>query len=305
MSGQVVERATAPGASMAGSIYDLGYQHYDGARLGPSAVVRALFVESLRSCWGLGRPARAKIVPLGLLAFALLPALLGVAIESMARGFVPDAIRYEDYFSTIVQILILFVAAQGPELVGRDQRSHVLPLYFSRPLSRLSYAFAKLAALVTSLLVITVLPQAVIFAGKVLMAKDVLGALDANLGKILPILFTSTAAAVVMASIALAVGSYTPRRAYATAAIFAIFFVTLAGAAVVAQIDGSGPTRYVLLLAPTLDLEGLTAWSFDATSPAELLRQAKLPAELYLAAAATMTVAAGALLALRYRRISA
>jgi ABC-2 type transport system permease protein len=305
MSGQVVERATAAGAAMSGSIYDLGYQHYDGARLGRRAVVRALFVESLRSCWGLGRTTRAKVVPLGLLALALLPAVFGVAVESMARGFVPDGIRYEDYFSTIVQILILFVAAQAPELVGRDQRSHVLPLYFSRPLSRLSYAFAKLAALVTSLLLITLLPQAVIFAGKVLMGTDVLGALETNLDKILPIVFTSVAAAVVMASIALAVGSYTPRRAYATAAIFAIFFVTLAGAAVVAQIDGSGPTRYALLVSPTLALEGLTAWSFDAASPNELLRDAKLPAELYLGAAAAMTVAAVALLALRYRRISA
>lgn len=304
MTGQVVERATAPGTALSGNIYDLGYQHYDGPRLGRAAVVRALLVESLRSCWGLGRPTRAKVVPVGLLGIALLPAAFAVAFESMAGGIVESPITYDDYFSSIVQILILFVAAQAPELVGRDQRSRVLALYFSRPLARLSYAFAKLAALVGSLLVITLSPQAVIFAGKVLMGKDLVAAFEANVDKIPPILLTSVAAAVVMGSIALAVGSYTPRRAYATAAIFAIFYITLAGAAVASEIGGTGATKYVALASPTLSLEGLTAWAFDAT-PTGMLRRARLPDELYVVATTVMALAAMGLLAFRYRRIEA
>lgn len=304
MSGQVVERTSAPGSAQSGNIYDLGYQHYDGPRLGRGAVVRALLVESLRSCWGLGRPTRAKVVPIGLLAIALLPAAFAVAFESMAGGVVPSPITYDDYFSTIVQILILFVAAQAPELVGRDQRSRVLALYFSRPLGRLSYAAAKLGALVGSLLLITASPQAVIFAGKVLMGTDLVAAFEANLDKIAPILLTSVAAAVVMGSIALAVGSYTPRRAYATAAIFAIFYITLAGAGVASEIGATGPTRYVALASPTLALEGLTAWSFDV-APTGMLRRARLPDELFVYTTAAMAFAAVALLALRYRRIQA
>lgn len=304
MSGQLVDRTTAPGAALSGSIYDLGYQHYDGPRLGPGSAVQALLVESLRSCWGLGRPTRSKIVPMGLLGIAVVPALFAVAFESLAGGLVRNPIRYDGYFSSIVQILILFVAAQAPELVGRDQRSRVLALYFSRPLGRLSYAVAKLSALVASLLLITLLPQAVIFAGKVLMGKDLVASFEQNIGVVPPILFTSAVSAVVMASIALAVGSYTPRRAYATAAIFAIFYLTLAGAAVAAQIDASGPTRYVVLGSPTLALEGLTAWSFDVT-PDDLLRRARLPDELYLVATSGMALVALVLLALRYRRIAA
>ena len=46
-----------------GVIHDLGYQHYDGPRLGRPAIVRALAWHSLRSAFGLGRGARAKIVP--------------------------------------------------------------------------------------------------------------------------------------------------------------------------------------------------------------------------------------------------
>ena len=304
MSGQLVERATAPGAAQSGNIYDLGYQHYVGPRLGRAAVVRALFVESLRSCWGLGRPTRAKIVPLGLLGIALLPAAFAVAFESMAGGVVRSPITFDDYFSSIVQILILFVAAQAPELVGRDQRAHVLALYFSRPLARLSYAAAKLGALVGSLLVLTLSPQAVIFAGKVLMGKDLVAAFEANVEKIPPILLTSVAAAVVMGSIALAVGSYTPRRAYATAAIFAIFYITLAGAGVAAEIGATGATKYVALASPTLALEGFTAWSFDV-APTGVLRRARLPDELFVLATTAMALAAVALLAVRYRRIQA
>lgn len=304
MSGQVVERATAPGALQAGNIYDLGYQHYIGPRLGRVAVMRALFIESLRSCWGLGRPTRAKIVPLGLLAIVLLPAAFAVAFESMAGGAVRSPISYESYFSSIVQIVILFVAAQAPELVGRDQRAHVLPLYFSRPLTRLSYATAKLGALVASLLLITLSPQAVIFAGKVLVGTDPVAALEDNLPEIPPILLTSIAAAVVMGSIALAVGSYTPRRAYATAAIFAVFYLTLAGAGVASEISATGPTKYVVLASPTLALEGLTAWSFDAT-PVQLIRRARLPDEAFMLVTAGMALVSIAVLVLRYRRIQA
>ena len=42
-------------------------------------------------------------------------------------------------------LVLLFCAAQAPELLGRDQRFGVLPLYFSRALARLDYALAKVA----------------------------------------------------------------------------------------------------------------------------------------------------------------
>ncbi len=44
-------------------------------------------------------------------------------------------------------LVMLFAAAQGPELFGRDQRYGVLPLYFSRVLTRIDYALAKTGAL--------------------------------------------------------------------------------------------------------------------------------------------------------------
>ena len=308
MTGQVTERTTAPGARAVGSIYDLGYQHYQGERLGRAAAFAALYAESLRACFGLGRPARAKIVPVGLLVLALLPAVIAVAVETLlggiAGGRIRNPIRYDNYFTTIVQFIVLFVAAQAPELVGRDQRHHVLSLYFSRALKRLDYAIAKLGALITSLLILSLLPQATIFAGKVLGGRDIAAAFGDNVGLVPAIILSALAAAIVMASLALTVAAFTPRRAYATAAIFALFYVTLAVVAI-ANVAAQGEvTRYVLVLAPTNALEGLTAWLFNEP-PARPLAEAGLAGSAYAVAASIMGLVSIAVLARRYGRIEA
>lgn len=308
MTGQVAERTTVPGNGAAGSIYDLGYRHYEGRRLGRRAAFRALWVDSLRACWGLGRPARAKIVPVGLLVLALLPAVIAVAIESImspiAGGQAENPIRYDNYFPSIVQFLVLFVAAQAPELVGRDQRHHVLSLYFSRALVRFDYVLAKLGALVTALLILSLLPQATIFAGKVLGNKDVAAAFGDNVALVPAIVLSALVATVVMAALALAVAAFTPRRAYATAAIFALFYITLTVVAIASVAAKGDVARYVLVIAPTNALEGLTAWIFGAT-PAQPLAEAALGGWVYAVAAAAMALVSIGMLIRRYARIAA
>ena len=49
---------------------------------------------------------------------------------------------------------MLFCAAQAPELFGRDQRYGVLPLYFSRALTRTDYALAKVGGLMAALFLV-------------------------------------------------------------------------------------------------------------------------------------------------------
>ena len=73
-----------------GVIHDLGYQHYDGPRLGRPAIVRALAWHSLRSAFGLGRGARAKIVPVLAFAIMCLPAVVN------RRGSPKYSIRCDD-----------------------------------------------------------------------------------------------------------------------------------------------------------------------------------------------------------------
>ena len=57
-------------------IHDLGYRRYDGPRLGRAQIVRALAWHSFRAAFGLGRGAKAKIVPLVALVALCLPAVV-------------------------------------------------------------------------------------------------------------------------------------------------------------------------------------------------------------------------------------
>ncbi|MEO5885779.1 MAG: ABC transporter permease, partial [Candidatus Limnocylindrales bacterium] len=64
----------------ASSIYDLGYQGYDGPRLGRLPVTMGLLFATLRAAYGIGRGGRAKIAPFSLAGLGLLPAVLAVGI---------------------------------------------------------------------------------------------------------------------------------------------------------------------------------------------------------------------------------
>jgi ABC-2 type transport system permease protein len=77
-------RSGAPGTVHGGVIHDLGYRHYDGPRLGRAAIIRALYWHSLRSAYGIGRGAKAKIVPILTFAIMCLPAVVNAV--SAARG---------------------------------------------------------------------------------------------------------------------------------------------------------------------------------------------------------------------------
>ena len=73
-------RASGPG----GSIYDLGYQGYEGPRLGRAAAIRALFWHTVRSCYGIGRGGRAKLAPLTFAGLSIIPAIVAVGIAALA-----------------------------------------------------------------------------------------------------------------------------------------------------------------------------------------------------------------------------
>ena len=171
-------RASGPG----GSIYDLGYQGYEGPRLGREAAIRALFwhtrpvvLRDRARRAGQDRAVRAggarrccrRSSAVGIAALATQAGDVGELVEAASP------IRYETYHGLISTFVMLFCAAQAPELLGRDQRYGVLPLYFSRALARLDYALAKVLGLV----VVAAgdgrsRPYAVLFVGRVLVAPD-------------------------------------------------------------------------------------------------------------------------------------
>ena len=311
------EQAPAPttplattASSATGSIFDLGYRGYDGPRLGRRHAVYALFVYSLRSAYGIGRSGRAKFVPIGLAVLATLPAVISIAVRAFAAQAGAgeqveriNPIRYSSYYGYIWVLVMLFVAAQAPELLGRDQRHHVLSLYFSRALLRIDYVAAKAAAFAAAILILILIPQAVIFAGLVISNADVVAAIGDNLGSLGPVLAVAAVIAALLGSIGLAISAFTPRRAYATAAIMAVYALPAAIVPLVIRSTSGGMTRYIVLAAPGSVLDGVNAFFFGIKPGAREVAQANLAGGLYVAVAIVVAVVLFGALVRRYLRI--
>ncbi len=251
----------------AGSIYDLGYRNYEGARLGRRHAVMAVYIQSLRGIFGLGRPISGKIIPFGLAIIALIPAVVQLGIVAITEDVInlSDLFQPEDYYGFIQWPLALFVAAQAPEMVGRDQRNQTLSLYFSRALLRRDYALAKVAALTTALIALTLVPQMVVFLGNSLARDDSIGYLRDNWRDIAPIVASGALLALFMASIALAISSYTPRRAFASGAVIAYFAITFVIGSILVNVLEGGAPGYALLASGFHVVRGFTLWMFGVT----------------------------------------
>jgi ABC-2 type transport system permease protein len=218
--------AQGPGVLAApGVIHDLGYRRYDGKRLGRAQIARALCWHSLRSAFGIGRGVKAKIVPVITFGIMCLPAVINavaVAVSTSHARIVP----YDTYVPALrVLVMTVFIAAQAPELVSRDLRSHVLPLYFARPVRRIDYPLAKLAAFVIACLIMIEIPLLLLYIGTVMQAHG-LSAIWAQTRALTPGLLVGLMWAAVLAAIGLVLASFSGRRAYATGAIAIFFFLT-------------------------------------------------------------------------------
>lgn len=189
--------------SPAGVIHDIGYRRYTGPRLGRGYAVRSLYVHGLRTAFGLGRSIKAKIFPwLVIGIFGLTAAIVAAANSQMKER----ALTYAQFPEVLTVVIVLFCAVVAPELVSRDLRSGVLPLYFSRPLSRYDYALAKLAALCSAVWLPLAGGQLLMFAGTAFGVPD-LAAFWTEVGDLLPALAYSAVHALVFAGVSLLVAS--------------------------------------------------------------------------------------------------
>ena len=294
--------------SATGSIFDLGYQGYDGPRLGRRHAIATLYTQSLKWTFGIGRGGRAKIAPFALAGLTLLPAILAVGIRALA-GQATDRvtpITPQNYLTFVQTFIAFFVTAQAPELLGRDQRHHVLTLYFSRALERTDYALAKYGALVSALALVLFVPQLILLLGIVFASID----LGAGLGEALPLVWPMVASTIVAAAffsgVGLVIAAFIPRRAFSAGAIVATFLV-LSGVVSVLVVQGQlrDPLRYVALLDPYALLDGLASTLFGVASRNETVTHSGMDPAIFAAGACVVAVATLIVLVLRYRRIEA
>ncbi|MGZ8564258.1 MAG: ABC transporter permease subunit, partial [Candidatus Limnocylindria bacterium] len=200
-------------------------------------------------------------------------------------------------------LLPIFLAAQAPELAVNDMRQRVLPLYFSRPISRIDYVVAKLGALTIGLLALTLLPVLLLFLGRVLAAEDVVGALGDELGYLPAIVGNGLLHAVVLASIGLAICSLSGRRAYAAATILAIFLVGSVMSSMLVELGG-GLQNLAPFTYPLSILDGTREWLFGESVASSPVSASDVPLPFYGLATAILLAVSWAVLALRYRSVS-
>ncbi len=286
-----------------GVIHDIGYRHYDGERRGRAAIRRAMFVESARGAYGLGRAGRTKVVPALLLAAICLPALVSTVVATVT-GADELPIPYGAYVLDLQVLVSVYVAAQAPVSVSRDLRFGVMSLYFSRPMERADYVLAKYAALATAVLVLLALPLTILLVGA-LLAEMPLGE---QLPDYLRALAGAALLAALLAGLGLVIASVTPRRGLGVAAIIAVLLVLsgVQGASqAIATEQGAGEAAgWTGLLSPYTLVDGVARRLLGQHSALEVGPPGAVGTTVFVAVTVLAVGGCLGLLVLRYRRVS-
>jgi ABC-2 type transport system permease protein len=132
--------------------------------------------------------------------------------------------RFFAVFMYIQGGFAVFIAAlTGPGLIAPDLANNALPLYFSRPLTRWSYALARLTVLVGMLSVVTWIPGVILFALQVALAGGAWLRAHWTLGAGMVIGFAVWL--LILSLVAMASSAYVKWRVVAGAVSLAFFFI--------------------------------------------------------------------------------
>ena len=290
---------TAP--ARAGAIHDIGYRHYDGPRLGASYIRLSLFVETLRSAYGLGRSARSKVMPFLLLAVMVLPAVvMGIVTGYFGAPTLP--VRYTEYILMLQIPVTIFLGSQTPAVMSRDLRFRVAPLYFSRPLSRQQYVEAKYAGMAVALFILMGLPITLLLGGALLA--------ELPLGEQLPDYLRAMAGAaiyaVVLAGVGLVVAAMTPRRGLGVAAVVGVLLVLsgiqIAVSEMALEFGNDTFLGYTGLISPYTLVDGVVAGALGADSSIGQGPPGAVGAAVFVAVTVLLVAGCYAALVVRYRK---
>ncbi len=216
-----------------GRVFDIGYQHYDGPREGRNRARLSVYKDGLQNSLGLGRGARAKILPwlfIGVLAMvALVLALVAGTVDRLAGAGAAEALdlpSHSDYYGIASIILFIFAAISAPELLCPDRRDGVISLYLVRPLTGSDYIIARWASFFTVMLLVAWLPQLILLTGLVMGDPVPADYFIENWLDIPRFLAAGAAIAAYTTTLALLTAGFTTRRAYASAFLVGLFVIS-------------------------------------------------------------------------------
>ncbi len=285
-----------------GAIHDIGYRRYEGERLGPLSIERALFVEGLRGAFGLGRTARSKVLPGLIIAALLLPTFIITLVMVLVGDALP--VTYAGYLQNVQVLVAIFVASQAPALVSRDLRHRVVSLYFSRPITRTGYVRAKYLAMTVATFLLMLLPIVTLFAGALLAELP----FTDQFPELLRGIGSAALIAVLLAGISLAIASCTTRRGIGVAAIIAVLLVLAAvsGAThdIAAEAHHDALEKWSALLSPFSVVQAVTHHLLRTDTLIIGTEASTATGLVFLAAWAGLVALSAAFLTLRYRKVS-
>jgi ABC-2 type transport system permease protein len=209
-------------------VIDRRYRAYAGTRREARAGIWTLARFALRQLFDskltLVLAAAIGLVPLGFGSFIYiannLDVLAAAGIYTEIKLVGQSTFFY--FMSVQTGLVFLFAAFVGPALVGPDLAHGALPLYLSRPISRMGYIAGKLVALLVPMSLATWVPGLLLVGLQAALAP---GWLAANVRIPVAIFVGSWVWNLFMALLVLAVSAWVRWRPVATGAVFGVLVV--------------------------------------------------------------------------------
>ncbi len=248
-----------------GTVFDIGYQSYEGTREGRSLAWKTLIIDGVKNGMGIGRGGWAKFLPWLVLSptiatglvFAAIAAFfeqLGIEVDTGEGANVIDLPGHEDLTSVISFMILIFAAFVGPELVCPDRRNRVIHLYFVRPITMFDYLGARWCALFILLLAASLLPHITLWVGLLFGVADALGHIQDNWLDIPRFIGNSVVFAIFTTSITIAISSITDRRMIATLIIIGIIMIASIAPGIISIFNPSNTVTELINLIGLIDL---------------------------------------------------
>jgi ABC-2 type transport system permease protein len=216
-----------------GTVFDIGYQRYTGPREGRGRSRFAVYKDGIRTALGLGRGARAKVLPWFffalLVAIALIMAMVAGAAERFGGPGAAEQLNlpsHSDFYGIASILLYVFAAVVAPELLCPDRRDGVMSLYLVRPLTGSDYIGARWAAFLSVMIATAWLPQFVLLTGLAMGDPDPTGYLRQHWLDVPRFLLAGIVFAAYLTTLALLTASFTTRRAYASVFLVGLFIIS-------------------------------------------------------------------------------
>jgi ABC-2 type transport system permease protein len=299
--------APAPSAGRFGEIYDRGYKHYEGPRLGRAQALWALVRYSMKRALGIKKGVGAKIIPILLYVGVILPVVIDIGVRAAVERFGANLEgasvfpSYDDFFAFIFILEGIFVATVAPEMLCGDRQENVLALYFSRAITRADYLLAKLTATAILTMTVSLLPAVVLWLGRQLLEDSPLQAMRDNLDDLGRIVVAGITIAFFLGAGGLLISSFTGRKSIAVAIIILGYLITeaLANALLFGSDIDEEIARFFVFLSPFLTAGRFVGGLFDAaTDPAA--ETANLSVWVYAAVMGGIVLVACAVMYWRY-----